>query len=86
VNELVHDSDPRLYPTRAPMTDPEVRTWIAGCLDSLAPPTSASAALRSLREFGRACEEKRFRALFKQVSSERVGTADGHGGRRMVER
>jgi hypothetical protein len=73
VKELVHDGDPGLYPARVPMTDPEIRAWIGSCLDSPAPPTSASTALRSLRESGRACEEKRFRALFREVSGERAG-------------
>lgn len=75
VRELVHEGDPRLYPSRAPMTDTEIRVWIGGCLDSPAPPTSASTALRSLRDSGRACEEKRFRVLFREVSGERAGTA-----------
>jgi hypothetical protein len=75
VKDLVREDDPRLYPSRTPVTDLELRGWIASFIDSAVPSTSASTALRSLRESGRACEEKRFRALFREVNAERRGIA-----------
>lgn len=83
VKQLVCEDDPGLYPRRKPMTDGEVRAWISACVDSSAPPTSASTALRSLRVSGCACEEKRFRALFKEVSADRVSA--GPQPRSLVE-
>lgn len=75
VAELVDEGDPRLYPARTPMTDHEVCGWINARLASAVPPTSASTALRALRESGQGCEEKRFRALFRAVSARREGVA-----------
>jgi hypothetical protein len=88
VGALVDEGDPSLYPARVAMTDAEVCAWIDSLLGSRACPTSPSAALRALRDAGRACEERRFRALFKGVNDEkeRGGVMCAIGVPLMVER
>jgi hypothetical protein len=73
VLEALRASSPPL-PTfdRTPMNDEEVRQWIRS--QRLRNPLlSASGALTGLRAAGRACEQRRFGALFRQVVDESIG-------------
>jgi hypothetical protein len=62
VQELANEAPPITTPTRQPMSDDAVREFIRG-----ATTTSWSGALRELRAGGRACEQGRFRKLFKEL-------------------
>jgi hypothetical protein len=58
---------------RLPMSDAEVRIYIRKSLETNTAGT-ATRLLRSLRDDGRACEQKRFGALFRQVKEELYGS------------
>jgi len=69
LEELRASSPPLPTFDRVPMNDEEVREWIRS--QKLSNPSlSASGALTCLRAAGRACEQKRFGALFRQVVDE----------------
>lgn len=61
VRELRRDSTRRPTPQRRPMTDEEVRDFIAERLNER---STHTALLRQLRDSGLACEQKRFALLF----------------------
>lgn len=73
VSAIIRGDEASIYPKREPMSDDEVRAWIADVKRD--PTVSASVALRRLRDAGRACEERRFRGLFRDTSPERVGAS-----------
>ena len=54
---------------RKPLTDEEVKRFIRGKLRAN-PKARHSPLLRSLRESGQACEQKRFKNLFLEVQEE----------------
>ena len=53
---------------RTPASDAQVRDWIVSHLGEFKRP-SASAMLRAYRDAGRACEQKRFGAIFKAATA-----------------
>lgn len=59
---------PLPVPSRKRTSDGEVRAWIEHEL-AVEPGTSVSLLLRRLRDSGHACEQGRFRGLFKSVTS-----------------
>lgn len=65
---LARSSDYARPPEREPMTDAEVRRFIRRELESN-PSLSHSRLLRVLRDGGRACEQKRFRNLFREEAN-----------------
>lgn len=62
---LIERSEPCVRYERAPMTDDEVRAFIARALRTQA--LSCSATLRLLRTHGHACEQRRFKRLFHEL-------------------
>lgn len=66
---LVPDGAPKLYPTRTKHSVEEVRLWLKAALAAEAPPSSASAALRTFRGEGRGFEQKHFHRLFREATS-----------------
>jgi hypothetical protein len=66
--ELAESADFRPTPERQPMTDHEVKRFIKQELRA-APDLSYTRALRALRDGGRACEQKRFKNLFREFAS-----------------
>jgi hypothetical protein len=54
---------------RAPQSDEDVRAFIRNALQA-EPGIGHSTLLRRLRAGARACEQKRFKAIFQQVSEE----------------
>jgi hypothetical protein len=62
---LIHRSAPPVRYERTPMTDDEVRQFIARALRTER--RSCSSTLRLLRDSGRACEQKRFGRLFHEL-------------------
>jgi hypothetical protein len=65
--ELADSADFHATPERQSMTDQEVKRFIRRELVA-APDLSCTRALRVLRDAGRACEQKRFKNLFHEVS------------------
>ncbi len=66
-DKLAEGSGFRRTPERSPMTDRAVRLFITRQLHAT-PNLSCTRALRVLRDGGRACEQKRFKNLFREVS------------------
>lgn len=66
--KIAEAADFRPTPERQPMTDHEVKRFIKQELRT-APDLSCTRALRVLRDGGRACEQKRFKNLFREVAS-----------------
>jgi hypothetical protein len=64
---LIHRSAPPTRYERTPMTDDEVRDFIAHALRT--EPLSWSAALRRLRDGGHSCEQGRFRRIFSELQA-----------------
>jgi hypothetical protein len=67
-HDLAELADFRRTPERQPMTDHEVKRFIKRELHT-APGISYTRALRELRDGGRACEQKRFKNLFREVAT-----------------
>ncbi|WNG27696.1 hypothetical protein F0U62_29445 [Cystobacter fuscus] len=63
--QLIQRSAPPRRYERTPMTDEEVQQFIVRALRTEA--LSCSAALRRLRDSGRACEQQRFKRLFTEL-------------------
>ena len=61
-------------PKRSPMSDDDVRIWIHQQVDG-SPKATHSGLLRVLRDEGRACEQSRFRDLFREVKEVRHGSS-----------
>ena len=66
LRSLADRSSYRRPPERAPMNDEQVRAFIRRALRTQRE-LSCTRALRSLRDGGRACEQKRFRELYQEV-------------------
>jgi hypothetical protein len=66
---LVNSSDYARPPDRQPMTDQEVRRFIRRQLGA-DPDLTHSRLLRVLRDRGRACEQTRFRSLFREEAGD----------------
>ncbi|MDC0710225.1 hypothetical protein POL68_17240 [Stigmatella sp. ncwal1] len=62
---LIQGSHPLVRYERTPMTDDDVRAFIAQALRT--DPLSCSATLRKLRDSGHACEQQRFKRLFLEL-------------------
>lgn len=62
---LANTSNYARPPEREPMTDEEVRRFIRSEL-RVAPKLTHTRLLRALRDGGRACEQRRFRSLFRE--------------------
>jgi hypothetical protein len=66
--ELAERADFHRPPERQPMTDADVKRFIKQEL-RIDPDLSCTRALRALRDAGRACEQKRFKNLFREAAS-----------------
>jgi hypothetical protein len=74
LEKLIHDFPPSTYPTREKSSDSAVLDFLENKLRS-GQLTSYSVLLRDYRASGRACEQRRFRALFKKLLSEKIQIA-----------
>lgn len=70
VDRWCKKTDPLEIYRREPMTDEEVTHFITKRLDK-SDGLTQTRLLRELRDSGRACEQKRFRSLFKKVEANR---------------
>jgi hypothetical protein len=63
---LMADASPLERHSRSPLTDDDVLAYIVSAMSDATPP-SCSALLRTMRDEGLACEQKRFRRLYDET-------------------
>lgn len=66
LEKMIRDLPPSSYPSRTRGTDAEVRRFLDAKLSTIGNP-SYTALLKEYRALGRACEQRRFRALFRET-------------------
>jgi len=74
LEKMICELPPSSYPTRTRGTDADVRRFLESKLSTIAHP-SYTALLKEYRALGRACEQRRFRALFRETSSAQLSNA-----------
>jgi hypothetical protein len=74
LEKMIQDLPPSTYPSREKSSDAEVLDFLENKLRSRGR-ISYSVLLRDYRSTGRACEQRRFRALYKKLLSEKIQIA-----------
>jgi hypothetical protein len=74
LEKMIQDLPPSTYPTREKSSDAEVLDFLENKLQS-GGQTSYSVLLRDYRASGRACEQRRFRDLFRKLLSKKIQIA-----------
>ena len=74
LEKMIRDLPPSSYPSRTRGTDAEVRRFLEAKLSTIGNP-SYTALLKEYRSLGHACEQRRFRALFRETSSAQLSNA-----------
>lgn len=74
LEKMIRDLPPSSYPSRTRATDAEVRRFLEAKVSTTANP-SYTALLKEYRALGRACEQRRFRDLFRETTSAQLSSA-----------
>lgn len=74
LEKMIRDLPPSSYPYRTRGTDAEVRRFLEAKLSTIGNP-SYTALLKEYRSLGRACEQRRFRELFRETSNAQLSNA-----------